>query len=122
MRRMTTSLAALKEAQSENYTALPKPDKFKEPDFFGTCHSLKALLKEAEQHKVEIQDIDPMTVLRCGLEEFAVGKLGEDAKVSTEDLFRLMESHITWLLSEEGIQYEVRLVHLPIPFLISSLA
>ncbi|KIY73842.1 hypothetical protein CYLTODRAFT_385849 [Cylindrobasidium torrendii FP15055 ss-10] len=109
MRRLTTSLAALKEAQSENYTPLPKPDKFREPDYFAACHSLKALLKEAEQHKVEMQDIDPMTVLRCALEEFAVGKQGEDAKVSTEDLFRLMESHITWLLSEDGIQYEHRL-------------
>ena len=110
LRNLTTSLASLKEAQAENLTILPKTDKFKEPSHFSACHSLKAVLKEVEERNLEIPDIHPMILLRCGIEEFAVGKEGDLAKATTEDLFRLMESHVTWLLTDEGVQYEVGFV------------
>ncbi|KAF9054935.1 hypothetical protein BDZ89DRAFT_937963 [Hymenopellis radicata] len=106
LRNLTASLATLKEAQAENLTILPKANKFSEPSYFASCSSLKALLKEAEERSIAVADIHPMTLLRCGIQEFAVGKEGDEAKVTTEDLFRLMESHVTWLLSEEGVQYE----------------
>ncbi len=106
---MTASLSTLKEAQAENLTVLPKANKFSEPSYFVSCRSLKALLKEAEERSLAVADIHPMTLLRCGIQEFAVGKEGDQVKVTTEDLFRLMESHVTWLLTEEGVQYEVSL-------------
>ncbi|KAF8915341.1 hypothetical protein CPB85DRAFT_1432946 [Mucidula mucida] len=94
LRKLTASLSTLKEAQAENLTVLPKANKFSEPSYFVSCRSLKALLKEAQERSIAV---------------FAVGKEGDEAKVTTEDLFRLMESHITWLLSEEGVQYEHKL-------------
>ncbi|KAK0461924.1 uncharacterized protein EV420DRAFT_1527919, partial [Desarmillaria tabescens] len=109
LRNLTTSLASLKESQAENLTLLPKPDKFREPSGFSDCRSLKDILRECEEKKLEPSDIPPLTLLRCGIQEFGVGKEQAEANPTTEDLFRLMESHVPWLLTDEGVQYEHKL-------------
>ncbi|KAK0453859.1 hypothetical protein EV421DRAFT_2030750 [Armillaria borealis] len=109
LRNLTASLASLKESQAENLTLLPKPDKFREPSGFSDCRSLKDILRECEEKKLEPLDIPPLTLLRCGIQEFGVGKEGAEANPTTEDLFRLMESHVPWLLTDEGVQYEHKL-------------
>ncbi|KAG7449418.1 uncharacterized protein BT62DRAFT_964598 [Guyanagaster necrorhizus] len=108
-RNLTASLASLKESQAENLTLLPKPYKFREPSGFSDCRSLKDILRECEEKKFEPFEIPPLTLLRCGIQEFGVGKEEAEANPTTEDLFRLMESHIPWLLSDEGVQYEHKL-------------
>ncbi len=70
---------------------------------------MKDILRECEEKKLEPLDIPPLTLLRCGIQEFGVGKEEAEANPTTEDLFRLMESHVPWLLTDEGVQYEVRL-------------
>ncbi|KAK0206758.1 hypothetical protein DFS33DRAFT_617194 [Desarmillaria ectypa] len=109
LRNLTASLAALKESQAENLTLLPKPNKFREPSGFSDCRSLKDVLRECEEKKLEPFDIPPLTLLRCGIQEFGVGKEEAEANPTTEDLFRLMESHVPWLLTDEGVQYEHKL-------------
>ena len=39
--------------------------------------------------------------------DYGRGKEEKLAKPSTEDLFRYLESQISWLVSEEGLRYEV---------------
>ena len=39
--------------------------------------------------------------------DYGKGKEEQNAKPSTEDLFRYLESQIPWLVSEEGLRYEV---------------
>jgi hypothetical protein len=51
--------------------------------------------------------VSPVTVLRCGLGDLT--KNQADEKLPTaEELFRYLEEKIPWLLSERGLEYEVR--------------
>lgn len=105
---MNTSLASLKDTQTECYASLPRPDINREPSAFASCHSLVDVLKEAEVRKVEIPYLPHLTLLRCAWEDFRKLPDCAESNPRTEELFQVMESRIPWLVSEEGIAFEVR--------------
>lgn len=72
-------------------------------------HSVDEVLKEGEAQGLEIKDLPTITLLRCGIEEFGNGKEGDgDAvKPRTEELFQVLEGKIPWLVSEDGLKFEV---------------
>ena len=103
LRRLTVSLAAFKESQAECFSALPRSNSFKELPCYAQCKSVS----EAVAIAGENGSIPPLTLLRCGIMDYGKGKEEQHAKPSTEDLFRYLESQIPWLVSEEGLRYEV---------------
>ncbi|KAF8897836.1 hypothetical protein BD779DRAFT_404698 [Infundibulicybe gibba] len=106
MRKLTASLVSLKDVQTQSFDVLPRPEPYKEPPQFSKLKSIADVLKQAEKHELEITDLSPITLLRCGISDLGKGKDGEAANPSTEDLFRYLEGHIPWLVSEEGLQFE----------------
>lgn len=109
MRGLTASLASLKESQAESYAALPRPELYKEPIKFAACYSVASVLKETEDKTSEMQEMPPITLIRCGIADFNIGKEGDLAKPTTEELFQYLEGQIPWLVSEDGLKYEVSL-------------
>lgn len=107
MRRLTTSLAYLKESQSESHAVLPRPQPYKEPVNFAGCHSVAEVLGKLGEKDPLMQDIPTVSLIRCGIQDHGKGKEGESAKPTTEELFRFLEAQVPWLVSEEGLKYEV---------------
>jgi hypothetical protein len=107
LRRLTTTLASLKESQAESYAVLPRPRPYKEPVIFADCHSLAELLGQLEEKDLAIQDIPTVSFVRCGVEDFGKGREGDAAKPTTHEFFQFLESQVPWLVSEEGLEYEV---------------
>ena len=103
LRRLTVSLAAFKESQAECLSALPRSSSFKELPCYVQCKSISDAVAIAGENG----SIPPITLLRCGIMDYGKGKEDQHAKPSTEDLFRYLESQIPWLVSEEGLRYEV---------------
>lgn len=103
LRRLTVSLAAFKESQAECLSAFPRSNPFKELPCYAQCKSVSDAVAIAG----EKGSIPPLTLLRCGIMDYGKGKEDQHAKPSTEDLFRYLESQIPWLVSEEGLRYEV---------------
>jgi len=56
-----------------------------------------------------MQDIPPVSLLRCGIQDYGNGKEGDASKPTTEELFRYLEDQVPWLVSEEGLEYEHKL-------------
>lgn len=104
LRRLTTSLAALKESQAESFSVLPRSGPFKELPHYAQCKSVSDAVAIAGE-----STIPPLTLLRCGIADYGKGKEDQHAKPSTEDLFRYLESQIPWLASEDGLQSEQKL-------------
>ncbi|KAL1740281.1 hypothetical protein HDZ31DRAFT_47798, partial [Schizophyllum fasciatum] len=105
MNRFTASLKAAKDTVMEDLEDLPRPDPNVEPVQWRECHTVKAALQAAEVEGVEVGEIPAVTLLRCALEELkGAGK--ENALPSTEDVFRVLEGRIPWLLSDEGVVRE----------------
>jgi len=107
MRRLTTSLASLKESQAESYSVLPCPQPYNEPAKFSECHSVAELLGALENKNSVIYAISPVSLIRCGIEDYGRGTEGDDSKPTTEELFRYLEGQVPWLVSEDGLEYEV---------------
>ena len=107
LRRLTTSLAALKESQAESFSVLPRSSPFKEPSRYAQCKSVSDTVAIAGVDDSSFSTIPPLTLLRCGITDYGKGKEDRYAKPSTEDLFRYLEGQIPWLVSEDGLQYEV---------------
>jgi hypothetical protein len=107
LRRLTASLAALKESQAESLAVFPRFSPFKELPRYAQCKSVSDLVAIAGEKDSSFLTISPLTLLRCGIADYGKGKEDQDAKPSAEDLFRYLESQIPWLVSEEGLQYEV---------------
>jgi hypothetical protein len=78
---------------------------------FGELHSLDEILKEGEAQGIPIKDLPTISLLRCGIEEFGKVKEGESdaVKPRTEELFQVLEGKIPWLVSEDGLKFEVYL-------------
>ncbi|KAI5893931.1 uncharacterized protein SCHCODRAFT_02500613 [Schizophyllum commune H4-8] len=109
MKRFNTSLKSTKVSLTEDFKDLPRPDPNTEPVKWRDCHTVKAALQQAEAEKVEVGDIPTVTLLRCALEELkgrekkeGAERKKEGALPTTEDVFRVLEGRIPWLLSEEG--------------------
>jgi len=107
MRQLTTSLSSLKESQAESFSVLPRPNPFKEPKRFSECDTVADVLGVLGEKDPDYSKIPPITLLRCGIEDFGKGKESTDSKPTTEDLFRYLEGQLPWLLTEEGYQFEV---------------
>ncbi|KAF8165471.1 hypothetical protein B0H34DRAFT_649677 [Crassisporium funariophilum] len=109
LRRLTTSLSALKESQAECFSVLPRSAAFKEPDQYVQCKSVADVVTILGEKDPDFSSVPQVTLLRCGIADFGKGKEEKDARPSTEDLFRYLEGHVPWLVSEEGLQYEQEL-------------
>lgn len=91
----------LKEAQSESYSILPRPEPFKEPEEFSACTSIDAILAINSSP----DKIPPITLLRCAIADFS--KLHREESPSTEELFQVMEAKFPSLTTPEGSAVEV---------------
>ena len=107
LRRLTASLAALKESQAESLAILPRFNPFKELSRYAQCKSVSDVVAIAGEKGSSVSTIPPITLLRCAITDCGEGKEDQYAKPSAEDLFRYLESQISWLASEEGLKYEV---------------
>ena len=111
LRRLTASLEALQESQAESLSVLPRSSPFKELPCYARCESVSDVVAIAAEKGSSFSIIPPVTLLRCGIIDYGKGKEKgkekQQAKPSTEDLFRYLESQVPWLVSEEGLQYEV---------------
>ncbi|KAF7975120.1 hypothetical protein HWV62_10413 [Athelia sp. TMB] len=96
--RLTTSIHALKDTQSETFTILPKPRPFQENAEYKECHTLEQVIAAGGETP---QDVPSFSILRCALEEFDA----QNKEASTEELFALMTAKLPWLQSEEGAKY-----------------
>ena len=107
LRRLTTSLAALKESQAESFSVLPRPESpWKELEPFSKCHTVKDVLDIISERGSAYSEIPHVTLLRCGIQDVSVDKEGE-AQPTTADLFGYLERQISWLASDEGMKFEV---------------
>ncbi|KAF9058060.1 hypothetical protein BJ165DRAFT_103482 [Panaeolus papilionaceus] len=106
LRKLTTSLASLKESQTESFAVLPKADPYREPSECAAAQSLKGLVELSGEKESDFAKLPPQTVLRCAITNFGEGKTGDAAVPTTQDLFRYMEGNVTWLLTDEGLEYE----------------
>ncbi|KAL1680788.1 hypothetical protein EV122DRAFT_207266 [Schizophyllum commune] len=118
MDKFKTSLKSTKDTLTEDLKDLPRPDPNTEPVRWRDCHTVKAALQQAEAEKVAVGGIPTVTLLRCALEELkgrektegeAKEKEKEGVLPTTEDVFRVLEGRIPWLLSEEGLVREGQL-------------
>lgn len=107
LKRLTSSLATLKEQQTESYSVLPRSEPWKETRLYATCTSVDAIRNMLDKKDPKYSDIPTVTLLRCGIHDFGKGRDGDDANPTTEDLFRYLEGQIPWLASEDGLHYEV---------------
>lgn len=107
LRRLTVSLATAKEFQAESLSVLPRPSPWKELRRYAQCNSVSDVVAIAGEKDSSFSTIPPLTLLRCGITDYGKGKEDQQAKPSTEDLFHYLESQIPWLVSEDGLQYEV---------------
>lgn len=108
LRRLNASLASLKDTQNETYRHLPQPEPFKETPQFQACNTIADITAVLGDDISKTQNVSPITLLRCGIMDFGKGKEGDLMKPNTTELFQHMEGQIPWLVSEEGLQYEVR--------------
>ncbi|PPQ63409.1 hypothetical protein CVT24_004919 [Panaeolus cyanescens] len=106
LRKFTTSLASLKESQTESFAVLPKSDPYREPEECTAATSLEELVKLAGEKDSDFAKLPPQTVLRCAITSYGKAKTGDEAVPTTQDLFRYMEGSVTWLLTDEGLEYE----------------
>ncbi|KAL1660135.1 hypothetical protein GGF50DRAFT_63797 [Schizophyllum commune] len=118
MDKFHASLKSTKDTLTEDLKDVPRPDPNTEPVKWRDCHTVKAALQQAEAEKVEVGETPTVTLLRCALEELkgrekkegeAKEKEKEGALPTTEDVFRVLEGRIPWLLSEDGLVREGQL-------------
>ncbi|KAI1796199.1 hypothetical protein LXA43DRAFT_1090283 [Ganoderma leucocontextum] len=97
LERMTRSLEELKETQHATFAILPQPEPFCEPAKYAGCHGLDQLVISAG----DLQDVPPITMLRCAVEDCSKAEL----KATSAELFRMLEVKFPWV-AEEGAQHE----------------
>ncbi|EJF62407.1 hypothetical protein BD309DRAFT_877577 [Dichomitus squalens] len=97
LERLTRSLGDLKEAQQSTFAILPQPELFREPTKYAECHGLDELISAAG----DVQDVPPITLLRCAIEDCSKG----ERKATSPELFRVLEAKFPWI-AEEGAQHE----------------
>ncbi|KAF7301891.1 hypothetical protein MIND_00755100 [Mycena indigotica] len=111
MQKLHESLTTLKQAQADVTSVLPKPEPFRynEPPELASCTSIDTLLQAAKTtgQSPEISKVDLVSLLRCGIADFAAGAV--ERNPNTTELFLLLEGKIPFLVSDEGRVYEERL-------------
>ncbi|KAJ7094529.1 hypothetical protein B0H15DRAFT_126932 [Mycena belliarum] len=104
IRKLNTSLTALKESQAEVAAVLPRPEPHKEPAPFAACLSIDTLLERAKKQEIEVSGIPAISLLRCAISDFRKGSDSRNPR--TEEVFQVMEGKIPWLVSKEGAPFE----------------
>ena len=101
LKRFNERLVGLQAQQEEARRVLPSPALFKEESQYATCKDLDSLSIKSDAPI----SVPPASFLRCALADKTV-----DNKTTAEDLFNKLEARYSWLKSDEGLQYEVRVV------------
>jgi hypothetical protein len=107
MRRLTMFLSAFKETQAESWSVLPKANHWREAPPYSRCSCIEDILSSFGDQEPQFHFVSPVTILRCGLVDLTKGA-NNDQKPTTEEVFRYLEEKIPWLLSPDGLKYEVR--------------
>ncbi|CAL1701334.1 unnamed protein product [Somion occarium] len=101
LQKLTVSLADLKASQTKAFADLPRPQLHQEDVQYKDCHSLDAVFNLTE----EVQNIPPITLLRCAIEELAL----KSEAVTADAIFSALETRWTWLQTEEGSDFAAKL-------------
>ncbi|OJT05321.1 hypothetical protein TRAPUB_3762 [Trametes pubescens] len=97
LERLTNSLQDFKATQQSTFAVLPQPEPLREPVKYRECLTLDKL---ADASKDE-QDIPPVTLLRCAIQECSKGT----KKATSAELFGILEEKFPWVAAE-GSQHE----------------
>ncbi|PSR93767.1 hypothetical protein PHLCEN_2v4662 [Hermanssonia centrifuga] len=101
LKRLNVSLESVKAAQKDAFTLLPQPQLCREDPKYSSCHSLDEVAEVAGDSR----DIPSLTILRCAIEELG----SQNQLESTEAVFKLIETKLPWIRSEEGGQFATKL-------------
>lgn len=102
--KLNQSLSALKDKHTEDLAELPRRNPWEEPEEFAGLQSIQEVSQQLENPNMT-HIVPPTTLLRCALADFS---RDHELPPTTHELFQLMEVQIPWLVTEEGLQYEVR--------------
>lgn len=118
LRNLTTSLAGLKETQSESLSVLPRPSLYREPANFVACRSVTEVLATMGEKSLSFRDIPSVTLLRCAIEDLNNERDERVHESTTEAIFRYLQERIPQLFAEESLGFEVRGIPPTILFLV----
>lgn len=104
LRNLTTSLAGLKETQSESLSVLPRLSLYREPASFAACHSVTEVLATMGEKSPSFRDIPSVTLLRCAIED--LNNDGRIDETTTEAIFRYLQERTPQLFAEERLGFE----------------
>jgi hypothetical protein len=105
LRRLTTSLASLKESQAESFSVLPRPESpWREREPFSKCRTVKDVLDVVADQGSAFSQMPHVSLLRCGIQDISAEKGGEP---TTAELFGYLERQISWLTTDDGLKFEV---------------
>ena len=107
MTKLTESISATKEAQRVDYASLPRADPYQERTPYAECRSLSKVLKTLSEKEPEYTSLPPVTLLRCAIADLSKGKAEGDPNPTAEEILRMLEGRIPWLLTEEGYTFKV---------------
>jgi hypothetical protein len=108
MTRLTESISSYKDQQKEDFAPLPKADPYRESPTFSRCKSVGHILKTFGEEEPDFFSIPPVTLLRCAISDFSKRNTEGDPNPTAEEIFRVLEGRIPWLLTEEGYKLKVR--------------
>ena len=113
MTRLTESISATKEAQVHDYASLPRADFYREHSPYMECRSVSQVLKKLGEKEPDYVSLPHVTLLRCAIADLSKGKAEEEGDPTAEEILRVLEGRIPWLLTEEGYKFKVdAVVHL----------
>ncbi|RXW21940.1 hypothetical protein EST38_g3906 [Candolleomyces aberdarensis] len=102
MTKLTESLSSYKDQQKEDFASLPKADPCRESPTFSRCKSVGQILKTFGETEPDFFSIPPVSLLRCAISDFSKRNTEGDPNPTAEEIFRVLEGRIPWLLTEEG--------------------
>ncbi|TEB30059.1 hypothetical protein FA13DRAFT_1764573 [Coprinellus micaceus] len=106
MARLNDSIAATREAQSQDYASLPRADPYRERSPYLECRSVSQVLKKLGEKEPDYASLPPVTLLRCAIADLSKGKAEEEADPTAEEILRVLEGRIPWLLTDEGYKFK----------------
>ncbi|TFK68216.1 hypothetical protein BDN72DRAFT_821582 [Pluteus cervinus] len=109
MTKLTNSLSELKASQKEMHSVLPSPAPYKEPEEFTKFHTVKEVLEYLDAENKEVEDVPPVTFLRCAIEMLSKDRTDEDSKPTTHEVLQHLEEQISWFATDDGLLYEEKL-------------
>lgn len=110
MTRLAASLSSFKETQKEDFSALPHADPYRESPPFSRCKSVGQIIKALDEKAPDYFSVPNVTLLRCAIADLSKGKSNEDSDPTAEEILRVLEGRIPWLLTEQGYTLKVRIM------------